>query len=111
MRFEGKTLDSIDDTAFYDCRNLASVDFSGMSIRYLGELAFGTCVSLTGLTLNEPVTIQEMGYGCFSCCGLTTTSLDKIQGLTSLPDDVFKQCYDLVETGLDKKHDHSVDRD
>lgn len=102
VRFEGKTLDSIDDTAFYDCRNLASVDLSGMSIRYLGELAFGTCVSLTGLTLNEPVTIQTMGYGCFSCSGLTTTSLDKIQGLTSLPDDVFKQCYDLVETGLDK---------
>ena len=102
VRFEGKTLDSIDDTAFYDCRNLASADLSGMSIRYLGELAFGTCVSLTGLTLNEPVTIQTMGYGCFSCCGLTTTSLDKIQGLTSLPDDVFKQCYDLVETGLDK---------
>lgn len=105
VRFEGKTLDSIDDTAFYDCRNLASVDFSGMSIRYLGELAFGTCVSLTGLTLNEPVTIQAMGYGCFSCCSLTTTSLDKIQGLTSLPDDVFKQCYDLVETGLDKNTD------
>lgn len=102
VRFEGKTLDSIDDTAFYDCRNLASVDLSGMSIRYLGELAFGTCVSLTGLTLNEPVTIQAMGYGCFSCCSLTTTSLDKIQGLTSLPDDVFKQCYDLVETGLEK---------
>lgn len=102
VRFEGKTLDSIDDTAFYDCRNLASVDFSGMSIRYLGELAFGTCVSLTGLTLNEPVTIQAMGYGCFSCCSLTTTSLDKIQGLTSLPDDAFKQCYDLVETDLDK---------
>ena len=105
VRFEGKTLDSIDDTAFYDCRNLASVDLSGMSIRYLGELAFGTCVSLTGLTLNEPVTIQAMGYGCFSCCSLTTTSLDKIQGLTSLPDDVFKQCYDLVETGLDKNTD------
>lgn len=105
VRFEGKTFDSIDDTAFYDCRNLASVDLSGMSIRYLGELAFGTCVSLTGLTLNEPVTIQAMGYGCFSCCSLTTTSLDKIQGLTSLPDDVFKQCYDLVETGLDKNTD------
>ena len=102
VRFEGKMLDLIDDTAFYDCRNLASVDLSGMSIGYLGELAFGTCVSLTGLTLNEPVTIQAMGYGCFSCCSLTTTSLDKIQGLTSLPDGVFSQCYDLVETGLDK---------
>lgn len=102
VRFEGKTLDSIDDTAFYDCRNLASVDLSGMSIGYLGELAFGTCVSLTGLTLNEPVTIQAMGYGCFSCCSLTTTSLDKIQGLTSLPGGVFNQCYDLAETGLDK---------
>lgn len=102
VRFEGKTLDSIDDSAFHDCRNLALVDFSGMSIGYLGELAFGTCVSLTSLTLNEPVTIQAMGYGCFSCCGLTTTSLDKIQGLTSLPDGVFNQCYDLVETGLDK---------
>lgn len=102
VRFEGKTLDSIDDSAFHDCRNLALVDFSGMSIGYLGELAFGTCVSLTSLTLNEPVTIQAMGYGCFSCCGLTTTSLDKIQGLTSLPDGVFSQCYDLIETGLDK---------
>lgn len=102
VRFEGKTLDSIDDTAFHDCRNLTSVDFSGMTIGYLGELAFGTCVSLTGLTLNEPVTIQAMGYGCFSYTGLTTTSLDKIKGLTSLPGGVFSQCYDLVETGLDK---------
>lgn len=102
VRFEGKTLDSIDDTAFHDCRNLTSVDLSGMTIGYLGELAFGTCVSLTGLTLNEPVTIQAMGYGCFSYTGLTTTSLDKIQGLTSLPGGVFNQCYDLVETGLDK---------
>lgn len=102
VRFEGKTLDSIDDSAFHDCRNLTSVDLSGMTIGYLGELAFGTCVSLTGLTLNEPVTIQAMGYGCFSYTGLTTTSLDKIQGLTSLPGGVFNQCYDLVETGLDK---------
>ncbi len=73
-----------------------------MTIGYFGELAFGTGVSPTSLTFNEPVTIQAMGYGCFSCSGLTVTSLDKIQGLTSLPDDVFKQCYDLIETGLDK---------
>ena len=102
VRFEGKTLDSIDDLAFHDCRNLASVDLSGMSIGYLGEQAFGACVNLTGLTLNEPVTIREMGYGCFWGSGLTTASLDKIQGLTSLPDSAFIECYGLVETGLDK---------
>lgn len=32
-----------------------------MSIGYFGELAFGTGVVLTSLTLNEPVTIQAMG--------------------------------------------------
>lgn len=73
-----------------------------MSIGYFGELAFGTCASPTSLTLNEPVTIQAMGYGCFSCCGLATTCLDKMQGLTSLPDGAFNQCYDLVEMGLEK---------
>lgn len=73
-----------------------------MTIGYFGELAFGTGVSPTSLTFNEPVTIQVMGYGCFSCCGLTTTCLDKMQGLTSLPDSAFNQCYDLVEMGMEK---------
>ena len=73
-----------------------------MSIGYFGELAFGIGVSLTSLAFNESVTIQAMGYGCFSCCSLTTTCLDKMQGLTSLPDGVFNQCYDLVEMGLEK---------
>lgn len=73
-----------------------------MSIGYFGELAFGTGVSLTSLTFNEPVTIQAMGYGCFSCCGLTTTCLDKKQGLILLPDGAFNQCYDLAEMGLEK---------
>lgn len=73
-----------------------------MSIGYFGELAFSTGVSLTSLTFNEPVTIQAMGYGCFSCCGLTTTCLDKMQGLASLPDGAFNQCYDFVEMGLEK---------
>lgn len=73
-----------------------------MSVGHFGELAFGTGVSLTSLAFNEPVTIQAMGYGCFSCCSLTTTCLDKMQGLTSLPDGAFNQCYDLVEMGLEK---------
>lgn len=73
-----------------------------MSIGYFGELAFGTGVSLTNLTFNEPVTIQAMGYGCSSCCSLTTTCLDKMQCLTSLPDGVFNQCHDFVEMGLEK---------
>lgn len=73
-----------------------------MSIGHFGELAFGTGVSLTSLVFNEPVTIQAMGYGCFSCCSLTITCLDKMQGLTSLPDGAFNQCYDLVEMGLEK---------
>lgn len=60
-----------------------------MSIGYFGELAFGIGVSLTSLAFNESVTIQAMGYGCFSCCSLTTTCLDKMQGLTPLPDGVF----------------------
>lgn len=73
-----------------------------MSIGYFGELAFGTGVSPTSLTLNESVTIQAMGYGCFSCCSLTTTRLHKMQGLTSLPDGAFNQCHDFVEMGLEK---------
>lgn len=60
-----------------------------MSIGYFGELAFGTDVSPTSLAFNEPVTIQAMGYGCFSCCSLTTTCLEKMHGLTSLPDGGF----------------------
>ena len=73
-----------------------------MSIGYFGELAFGIGVSLTSLAFNESVTIQAMGNGCFSCCSLTTTCLDKMQGLTSLPDGAFNQCYDLVEMGMEK---------
>lgn len=93
VRF-GKGLKSIDDSAFVDCRSLASIEFTGDSLESIGASAFrgaaiteldipeGTveirqqafifCNKLESLTI--PSTIQYIGAGAFAFC----TALESI---------------------------------
>ena len=93
VRF-GEGLKSIDDSAFADCRSLASIEFAGDSLESIGASAFrgaaitqldipeGTeeirqqafifCNKLESLTI--PSTIQDIGAGAFAFC----TALESI---------------------------------
>ena len=58
-----RSLDEIEDSAFYNCRNLLQVDTHD-GIRKIGKEAFYGCLSLPRINLKSAV---EIGYGAFNC--------------------------------------------
>ena len=102
VRFENSSISKIGMHAFYNCPNLTDISLSGMTIGQIGKEAFFGCKSLTSLNVNETATIGSMGYAAFAESGLESTGLDKVVGLTSIPDRVYDGCKSLTDTGLDK---------
>ena len=102
VRFENSSISKIGLHAFYNCPNLADISLSGMTIGTIGKEAFYGCKSLTSLNINETATIGSMGEAAFAGSGLVSTGLDKIVGLTSIPDRAYDGCKALTDTGLDK---------
>ena len=102
VRFENSSISKIGMHAFYNCPNLTDISFSGMTIGQIGKEAFFGCESLTSLNINETATIGSMGYAVFAESGLVSTGLDKVVGLTSIPDRAYDGCKALTDTGLDK---------
>ena len=102
VRFENNSISKIGMHAFYNCPNLTDISLSGMTIGQIGKEAFFGCKSLTSLNVNETATIGSMGYAAFAESGLESTGLDKVVGLTSIPDRAYDGCKSLTDTGLDK---------
>lgn len=102
VRFENSSISKIGLHAFYNCPNLTDISLSGMTIGTIGKEAFYGCKSLTSLNINETTTIGSIGYAAFVDCGLVSTGLDKVVGLTSIPDRAYEGCKALTDTGLDK---------
>ncbi len=102
VRFENSSISKIGMHAFYNCPNLTDISLSGMTIGQIGKEAFFGCKSLTSLNINETATIGSMGYAAFAESGLESTGLDKVVGLTSIPDRAYDGCKSLTDTGLDK---------
>ena len=102
VRFENSSISKIGMHAFYNCPNLTDISFSGMTIGSIGKEAFFGCKSLTSLNINETATIGSMGYAAFADSGLVSTGLDKVVGLTSIPDRAYDGCKALTDTGLDE---------
>ena len=102
VRFENSSISKIGLHAFYNCPNLTDISLSGMTIGTIGKEAFYGCKSLTSLNINETATIGSMGEAAFAGSGLVSTGLDKIVGLTSIPDRAYDGCKALTDTGLDK---------
>ena len=102
VRFENSSISKIGLHAFYNCPNLTDISFSGMTIGTIGKEAFYGCKSLTSLNINETATIGSMGEAAFAESGLESTGLDKVVGLTSIPDRAYDGCKALTDTGLDK---------
>ena len=102
VRFENKSISKIGRNAFYGCSSLYDVYLSGMAIGSIESGAFFGCRSLGGLGYGEVTTIGSMGEGAFAWSGLRYTGLDKVVGLTSLPESAYSGCNQLTDTGLDK---------
>ena len=102
VRFENSSISKIGLHAFYNCPNLTDISLSGMTIGTIGKEAFYGCKSLTSLNINEAATIGSMGEAAFAESGLESTGLDKVVGLTSIPDRAYDGCKALTDTGLDK---------
>lgn len=86
VRFENSSISKIGLHAFYNCPNLTDISLSGMTIGTIGKEAFYGCKSLTSLNISETATIGSMGEAAFAGSGLVSTGLDKVVGLTSIPD-------------------------
>lgn len=102
VRFENSSISKIGLHAFYNCPYLTDISLSGMTIGTIGKEAFYGCKSLTSLNISETTTISSMGYAAFADSGLVATGLDKVVGLTSIPDRAYEGCKALTDTGLDK---------
>ena len=63
--FNGKAVTSIGEYAFYDCRNLTSVEIPD-SVTTIGSYAFEDCSSLTNVVIGDGVTM--IGEGAFDYC-------------------------------------------
>lgn len=102
VRFENTSISKIGLHAFYNCPNLTDISLSGMTIGTIGKEAFYGCKSLASLNISETTTIGSMGDAAFAESGLVSTGLDKVIGLTSIPDRAYEGCKALTDTGLDK---------
>lgn len=80
-------LERIDDSAFYGCKNLTTINLSD-SIRYIGDNAFYGCSSLKNI--HWPLRLTTIGSRAFRQTALETISLP--EGVTSVGDGAFSDC-------------------
>lgn len=80
-------LERIDDSAFYGCENLTTINLSD-SIRYIGYDAFYGCSSLKNI--HWPLRLTTIGSRAFRQTALETISLP--EGVTSVGDGAFYIC-------------------
>lgn len=80
-------LERIDDSAFYGCKNLTTINLSD-SIRYIGDNAFYGCSSLKNI--HWSLRLTTIGSRAFRQTALETISLP--EGVTSVGDGAFYDC-------------------
>ncbi|MBQ8763504.1 MAG: leucine-rich repeat domain-containing protein [Clostridia bacterium] len=116
----GDGVTSIDDYAFYSCKNLTSLTI-GNSVKSIGDCAFAFCSGLTNVTIPDsveiigektflycsgienlsiPDSVKTIGYGAFNDCNeLKTVTIGK--GVTSIGDNAFLVCTNLRSITVD----------
>ena len=89
---EGKTVTSIGDDAFYDCRSLTSITIPD-GVTSIGERAFYDCRSLASITIPDGVTsIRENAF--YACSSLTSITIP--DSVTSIGGSAFGFCTHLT---------------
>lgn len=87
------SVDSIDEMAFNNCRNLTSISIPD-EVESIGDYAFLDCSSLVEVRL--PKRLKTIGTRSFYCC----TSINRIvlpKSLTTVEADAFKGCSSLSD--------------
>lgn len=94
---------NIGDNAFRNCVNLSSVTISE-GVETIGQNAFKACTGLSSIVL--PASIKEVGAGAFFQCQklISATFLPGTKQVT-LGDNMFMQCYYLMNVTLPKSAD------
>ena len=87
------TVTKIGDSAFYACKQLATVQLSN-KLTKLGELAFSDCTSLTSIRIPkslETASCTYYGAGPFKGC-LALQNVELETGMTKIPDNLLASC-------------------
>lgn len=85
-----ETLTSIEDSAFYRCFNLQSVEVPN-NVEVIGNEAFRFCSNLTTLTLGS--NLKDIGEYAFASCGIAELILP--EGVTHIGEYAFYFCENL----------------
>ena len=90
--YNGKSVTSIGNYAFYDCSSLTSISIPD-SITTIGNAAFYGCSSLTTIAIPDGVTSieNETFSNCYSLTDVTMGS-----GIVSIGDQAFKCCSNIT---------------
>ena len=89
--FEGSTVTSISNHAFYGCSNLTSIVLPD-SVTDIGEYTFQLCNNLTSINIPEGVT--SIGYNTFSGCE-NLQSIALPDSISTIHKSAFSRCYNL----------------
>ncbi|MDE5569197.1 MAG: leucine-rich repeat protein [Ruminococcus sp.] len=94
-----KTVESIKDCAFKNCRNLSSI-IIGDGVQKIGCDAFNGCSAIEEITV--PDNVSTIGGGCFiSCTSLKAVKLS--ENITSIDGDTFYNCTNLKSLTIPAK--------
>lgn len=97
VNFQGNTLTTIDDDAFYGCSALQVISLPS-SMTTIGTRAFRDS-KLT--SINIPAECTTLGSSIFeNCTALTTATFATNATMTSLPDNIFKGCNNLISVTI-----------
>ena len=89
------SVDTIDNAAFSQCKQLKSVTFHA-GLRYIGPWAFADCENMTSVEL--PSTLKEISQAGFAGSGLTSINIP--ENVTTLGPSAFLGCADLVSASI-----------
>lgn len=98
---------TIGDSAFQECQNLSSVTVSE-GVETIAQNAFRACTGLTSIAL--PASIGEVGAAAFfQCKKLTSATFIAGSKQVTLGDNLFTQCYELMNVKLPQSIDRISD--
>ncbi len=93
-----KTIHTIEDSAFYNCDKLETIDLSACTnLESIGGYAFSDCENLEPIDLSGCASLQSLGEDAFYSCGLATIDLSGCTNLQSIGECAFEGCM-MLET-------------
>jgi hypothetical protein len=90
--YNGLPVTAIGNTAFGSCASLTSITIPS-SVTEIQEQAFANCISLTSITI--PNSVVYLGYSAFEgCTNLSSVTIGT--GITTINDSTFQSCTSLI---------------